>query len=83
MHLPEHTEILGLMGKNEELEGKRCTFLHHGGLFKAPLKTCYAYAWILPRVEQLRNAKFLYCNRRNCGSVTDSAASLSENLAVD
>jgi hypothetical protein len=26
MHLPKHTEILGLIGKSEELEGKRCTF---------------------------------------------------------
>jgi hypothetical protein len=26
VHLPKQTEILGLIGKSEELEGKRCTF---------------------------------------------------------
>ena len=33
MHLPKHTEILGLVGKSEELEGKRCTFLHLRRIF--------------------------------------------------
>jgi hypothetical protein len=31
MHPPKQTEILGLIGKSEELEGKRCTFLHLWG----------------------------------------------------